>query len=158
MTHPSRFVRWTSKLTKKKWGSWLARVIYTPLDRAIYKMTRGRRGLSPPQAMLILTTTGRKSGQPRSVPVLYLRDGEIFWVMASNYAQAHHPAWSWNLLANTQATITIGREVRQVTARLAADEEKREMWPRLLELYPAWEQYAQWTDRNFRLFALEPRS
>lgn len=156
MTRSSRFVRFSSKITKRRWGSWLARVIYTPLDKALYKLTGGRRGLSPKQAMLVLTTTGRKSGRPRSVPVIYLRDGDTFWVMASNYAQAHHPAWSWNLIAHPQAEITIGNEVRRVTARLAGDEEKREMWPRLLELYPAWEQYAQWTNRDFRLFALEP--
>lgn len=157
MTRGGSFVRWTSKITSKKWGSWLARVIYTPLDKALYKLTGGRRGLSPKQSMLVLTTTGRKSGQLRSVPVLYLRDGETFWVMASNYAQARHPEWSWNLIADPHAKVTIGKQVHQVTARLAGDEEKRQMWPRLLELYPAWEQYAQWTDRDFRLFALEPR-
>lgn len=142
----------------RRWGRTLARVFYTRVDKAVYRLTGGRRGLSPTKTVLYLTTTGRKTGKPRRVPVLFLRDGSGYWVMASNYGQETHPAWSTNLLAHPIATVQEGGKSREVTARLASDPEKRELWPRLLELYPAWKNYAQWTDRNFRLFFLEPRS
>lgn len=132
--------------------------IFTPLDKMVYRLTRGRRGLSPPSSVLLLTTTGRKSGQPRQVPVLYLADGGNYWVMGSSYGRAQHPAWSSNLLADPRATIQIGSRRETVSARLASDEERQALWPRLLELYPAWEAYASWTDRSFRLFCLEPSS
>ncbi|MDQ3953585.1 MAG: nitroreductase family deazaflavin-dependent oxidoreductase [Actinomycetota bacterium] len=152
------FPRPASRFTSTRWGRNLAAWIYTPLDKLAYRITRGRRGLSPPGAVLLLTTTGRKTGEPRRVPVLYLHDEERLWVVASNYGQQRHPAWSANLLANPDATVTIRGEERAVRARLASDDEKRSLWPRLLQLYPAWKAYSSWTDRSFRVFCLEPRS
>jgi deazaflavin-dependent oxidoreductase (nitroreductase family) len=151
------FPRPLAWLASRRWGRSLAAGIFTPLDKAVYRLTRGRRGLSPPGSVLLLTTIGRKSGEPRQVPVLYLRDGESFWVMGSSYGRPRHPAWSANLLASPDATVQIGKRRVDVRARLASDDERRALWPRLLELYPAWEQYAEWTDRSFRLFCLEPR-
>lgn len=151
------FPRPLAWLASRKWGRALAQGIYTPLDKLVYRITRGRRGLSPPGSVLLLTTIGRKSGEPRQVPVLYLRDGASFWVMGSSYGRPRHPAWSSNLLANADAVVHVrGRPVK-VRARLASDDEKKALWPRLLELYPAWEAYATWTDRSFRLFCLEER-
>ena len=150
------FPGWTVWLARRKWGRWISKNLFTPLDKLIYRITRGRRGLSPAGAVLLLTTTGAKTGQPRQVPILYLRDGERFWVVASNYGQAKHPAWSGNLLANPEATVTIGEFSASVRARLGNDAERAAKWPELLELYPAWRSYTEWTDRNFRLFCLEP--
>ena len=152
-----RFPGPLASLASRKWGRNLARSVYTPLDKLVYKATRGRRGLSPPGSVLLLTTTGRKTGQPRRVPVLYLTDGPRMWVVASNYGGERHPAWSANLLAHPDATVAVRGSERPVRARLASDDEKKALWPRLLKLYPAWEAYASWTDRDFRLFRLEPR-
>ena len=146
-------MRW---IASRKWGSKLSRSVYTRLDMAAYRLTGGRRGLSPRHAVLYLTTTGRKTGKPRRVPILFLRDGDRYWVVASNYGQEHHPAWSSNLLADPNATVQIGAQAIEVKARLATDAEKQELWPRLLRLYPAWREYVTWTDRDFRLFCLEP--
>lgn len=154
----ARFPRALSWLASHKWGSRLALGVYRPLDRLVYRLTGGRRGLSPRKTVLLLTTTGRKSGEPRQVPILYLRDGGNLWVMASNYGRARHPGWSSNLLANPDAVVQIGKEERKVRARPATPEEKEALWPRLLDLYPAWKEYARWTDRDFRLFCLEPRA
>lgn len=150
------FPRPMAWLASRRWGRNLARSVYTPLDKLAYKITRGRRGLSPAGSVLYLTTTGRKTGQPRRVPVLYLRDGANLWVVASNYGGAKHPAWSANLLANPEATVAVRGEERRVRARLASEDEARALWPRLLKLYPAWSAYATWTDRDFRVFRLEP--
>lgn len=154
-TEEGRFSRPLAFFTRFKLGSRLTKTIYAPLDRALYRLTGGRRGLSPRKATLNLTTTGAKSGLARSAPVLYLRDGERFWVMASNFGGANHPGWSYNLLKNPDAHVRIGDEVHQVRARLATEEEKRRLRPRFVELYPSWEQYETWTDRDFRVFALE---
>ena len=150
----SRGLTW---VTASKPGNWVSKHIYTPIDKAVYKATKGRRGLSSPKVILLLTTIGRTSGEPRSVPILYLREGSALWVMASNYASRNHPAWSYNLLANPKATVQIRDERFDVTARLGSDTDKERLWPRLLELYPSWKQYSTWSDRDFRLFALEPR-
>ena len=153
----AKFPRLLSRFASRRWGRWVSATFFTPADKLVFRLTRGRRGLSPRKTVLLLTTTGRKTGQPRQVPILYLRDLERIWVMASNYGRERHPAWSGNLLANPDAVIRIGEEEQRVRARLASEDEKRELWPRLVKLYPAWEAYAGWTDRNFRLFCLEPR-
>lgn len=157
MPEADRFPTWMMEFVSRKWGRNFARAFYTPLDKAVYRLTGGRRGLSPAKTVLYLTTTGRKTGKPRRVPVLFLRDGERYWVMASNYGTEHHPAWSANLLANADATVQLGSKTVEVRARLGSREEKEQLWPRLLELYPAWKQYSEWTERDFRLFCLEPR-
>ena len=151
------FPRPLAWLASKRWGRNLAIAIFTPLDKVAYRVTRGRRGLSPPESVLLLTTIGRKTGEPRQTPVLYLRDDAGLWVMGSSYGRPGHPAWSSNLLAHPDATVQIGRRRQEVRARLASEDEKEALWPRLLKLYPAWEAYATWTDRSFRLFCLEPR-
>ena len=148
--------RWMAWFASHKLGRWLSKNLYTPLDKLVYKLTKGRRGLSPARAVLLLETIGRKSGQRRQVPILYLRDDDRLWVVASNYGQERHPAWSLNLLANPHARVTIGNESRAVAARLGTQAEKEALWPRLLELYPAWSAYSEWTDRQFRLFCLQP--
>jgi deazaflavin-dependent oxidoreductase (nitroreductase family) len=157
LAETQKFPKWMAAFTSKKLGTTLTRTVYQPIDRAVYRISGGRFGLSPRQTVLYLTTIGRKTGQPRRVPILYLEDGDKQWVMASNYGQPRHPAWSSNLLANPEATIQIGRTTKEVKARLASDEERRTLWPRLVELYPSWKQYSEWTDRDFRLFCLEPR-
>ena len=152
----NRFPTWMARVAGTRGGQWFGRKVFTPLDKLVYRLTKGKRGLSPQRSVLLLRTTGRKSGQPREVPVLYLRDGDRFWVMASNYGQAHHPAWALNLLANPVAHVTIGKLFQKVHARLATEAEKKEKWDELLKLYPAWRSYATWTDRRFKLFCLEP--
>lgn len=157
MAGSDRFPRWMVDFVSRKWGRNFARAVYTPVDKAVYRLTGGRRGLSPLESVLYLTTTGRTTGKARRVPVLFLRDGDHYWVMASNYGTERHPAWSANLLANPDATVQLGSKAIDVRARLASRAEKEQLWPRLLELYPAWKQYSEWTDRDFRLFCLEPR-
>ena len=148
-----RFVAW---LASHRWGSTAVRRFYRPLDTAVYRLTGGRRGLGPTRDVLLLTSTGRKSGQPRSNPLMYLEHGGSFWVMGSNFGQAHHPAWTANLLAHPEAHVQVGTRSHRVVARLAADREREELWPHLVEVYPPWRAYTGWTDRSFRLFELKP--
>jgi deazaflavin-dependent oxidoreductase (nitroreductase family) len=148
------FVAW---FAARRWGSWLTRVIYQPLDRAFYKVTKGRRGLGPARSVLLLTTTGRRTGQPRANPLMYLEHEGAFWVMGSNFGGASHPAWTANLLANPEGTVQIGPRTIPVRARRASEEERQRLWPELVRVYPPWDAYTEWTDRSFRLFELRPR-
>lgn len=106
--------------------------------------------------MLLLNTTGRKSGQRRTTPLLYLRDGEDFVVIASNGGAPKHPAWYFNLKANPETTVELGdREVR-VRAEEASSEEKARLWPKVVEMYSGYEGYRRKTDREIPLIFLHP--
>ncbi len=149
-------------LGRTRWFSWLSINVLVPVDRFCYRRSGGRfsllhiagsRGAALPT--LLLTTKGHKTGQPRTTPVLYLEDGDRVVVVGSNFGQPRHPAWSTNLLAEPQAMIQIHTDEKNVRARLASENEKRLLWPRLLELYPTWEAYTDRTDRSFRAFFLE---
>jgi F420H(2)-dependent quinone reductase len=149
-------------LGRTRWFSWISANVLTPIDRFAYRRSGGRVSLAHVGGSdavlptLLLTTTGRRTGQPRTTPVLYVRDGERLVVVASNFGRERHPAWSGNLLADPDATVQIRRRRERVRARRATDEELAALWPRLLEVYPTWEAYTERTDRDFRAFFLEP--
>jgi F420H(2)-dependent quinone reductase len=104
----------------------------------------GRMGKSP---ILLLNTVGRKSGKKRTSPLLYAMDGEDFIIIASKGGAATHPAWYLNLKANPEATVEIGdREVR-VEAEVADPEDKARLWQKMVEMYPAYDDYQRKTER-----------
>lgn len=131
--------------------------VMPPLDRIVHRLTRGRTTLSTLLfPTLMLTTTGRRSGLPRRQPLLYVRDGEAFVVVGSNFGQAAHPAWSANLLADPHAVVEVlGRRV-EVRARLLDAEAKQRLWPQLVRVWPGFDDYVQRSGRDIRVFALEP--
>lgn len=90
---------------------------------------------------LLIHTTGAKSGQPRSNPLLYVRDGKDFVVVGTNFGQPKHPAWTANLIAHPRASIEIGPHTLPVEAELVADEVWDRVWPRLVEVYPGYHNY-----------------
>jgi F420H(2)-dependent quinone reductase len=113
----------------------------------------GRMGKSP---ILLLNTVGRKSGKKRTSPLLYVMDGEDFVIVASKGGASAHPAWYLNLRANPEATVEIGdREVR-VRAEEANSEEKSRLWQKMVEMYPAYDDYQKRTEREIPLLVLHP--
>ena len=104
----------------------------------------------------LLTTTGRKSGEPRISPLYFLRDGDIVVVAASRGGSNKNPMWYLNLKANPQVQVQIKKEVRDLTARDATDEERAKYWPQLVEMYPSYDDYQSWTDRVIPLVVCEP--
>ena len=104
--------------------------------------------------ILLLTTIGRKSGQPRVVPLLYLRDGEKLVIVASKGGMSKHPLWYRNLEANPDVEIEIGRERTKMVARRASDQEKAALWPRLVEMYTDYDDYQARTERNIPVIIL----
>jgi deazaflavin-dependent oxidoreductase (nitroreductase family) len=128
------------------------------LNAPVYRLTRGRVGGKLGKApILLLTTTGRKSGEPRTAPVLYLADGDRFVVINTNAGNAKTPAWSLNLRANPEAEVEVGRKRVEVRARLAEGDERAELWRRHMEQYSGWEFYESKLDREIGVFVLEPR-
>jgi F420H(2)-dependent quinone reductase len=113
----------------------------------------GRMGESP---ILLLNTVGRKTGKKRTSPLLYVMDGEDFVIIASKGGASTHPAWYLNLKANPDATVEIGdREVR-VRAEEADSEEKARLWQKMVEMYPAYDDYQSKTKREIPLLVLHP--
>lgn len=127
---------------------------HTKLYRATGGSIGGRMGKAP---VLLLTATGRKSGQPRTQPLLYLEDGDRLVLVASNGGADSHPAWFLNLEASPEAEVQIGREMRPVRARRATQEERAVYWPRLLEMWRSYDSYAKKTTRNIPVVVLEAR-
>lgn len=128
------------------------------LNVPIYRLTRGRLlGTVGSAPVLLLTSTGRRSGQPRTTPVLYLADGENMVVIGSNAGNTNAPAWSHNLKANPDAEVEVGGRRQSVRARVAEGEERALLWQKVNELYAGFDDYDERTSRDIAVFVLEPR-
>jgi F420H(2)-dependent quinone reductase len=128
------------------------------LNVPIYRATRGRvLGKVGRAPVLLLTTTGRRSGQPRTAPVVYLRDRTHFVVIGSNAGNANPPAWALNLSAHPDAEVEAYGERVAVCARVAEGEERAELWRRMTEQYAGFDDYRVRTTREIAVFVLEPR-
>jgi deazaflavin-dependent oxidoreductase (nitroreductase family) len=136
----------------------VAPVVFPPMHRFIVRVTGGRTMLDTrAQPMLLLRTTGARSGQRRETPLAVVPrpDGRLV-VVGSNFARETHPAWTVNLLADPNAEVVYQGRQFPVTARLLSDSERSDLWPELLEWYPGWDDYVRITDRPFRIFELAP--
>lgn len=126
----------------------------------LYRISRGRLGgrFLYGAPVLLLVTRGRRSGTPRTAPLLYLEDGDRFVVVASKGGMSHHPKWYLNLEADPNVEVELGAERRSMRARRATPEEKSALWPRLVKMYPPYDSYQARTDREIPVVLLEPRS
>jgi len=136
----------------------LGPVVVPRVHRAISRLTRGRTLLdSAAQPMLMLHTTGAKTGQTRETPLGAVPlEEDRFLVVGSNFARDHHPAWTANLLANPHAEIVYRGKRTPVRTRLLAGAEREARWQTAVAWYPLWIQYDAVTERELRLFELEP--
>jgi deazaflavin-dependent oxidoreductase (nitroreductase family) len=141
-----------------RWFDWLGIHVLTRVDKWLYPRFHGRLVSAGPPILplLLLTTTGRVSGRPRSTPLIYLADGDDLVVVGSNWGQAHHPAWSSNLLAQARALVEIDGRQRAVIARVPTAAQRMRLWPRLLALFPPYQTLADRSGRDLRLFILTP--
>jgi F420H(2)-dependent quinone reductase len=123
-----------------------------------YRASGGRLlGRFPSGApVCLLTTTGRKSSRRRGVPLLYLRDETDFVVVASQGGAPQHPGWYFNLQANANAEVEIGRSRYTVVARTVGEDERAGLWPRLVAIYPPYETYQRRTTRRIPVVRLSP--
>jgi F420H(2)-dependent quinone reductase len=140
--------------------------LYSQAHVWVYQKTGGRLGkkwrigAAFPRGVpvLLLTTIGRKSGQPKTAPLLYLEDGERVVIVGSQGGMRKHPQWFLNLKENPDVTVQIGSRVRKMRARIANAQEHTALWPRLVALYADLATYQAWTDRAIPVVILEPSS
>ena len=141
MPHARFLVKWMSRL-----NTW----VYQKSDGKI-----GGRFLRGAPVCL-LTTTGRKSGLPRTVPLLYLTEDEKVVVVASKGGMKSHPLWYRNLVAKAEVYIQIGEVTYEMVARTAEGAERAALWPKLVSMYQDYDTYKEWTDREIPVVVLEP--
>jgi len=149
-----------ARLGQYKWFALTAAKL-APLDAYVLKKSSGRFGLMGNYGLpqCLLTTTGRKSGQLRTVTLIYgstqTPAGDELILVGSNFGQSHHPAWALNLEADPAAEVTIGGTATPMTARLVTDPAERErLWAIMCALWPAYNAYRGRAGREIKVFAL----
>lgn len=106
-------------------------------------------------SVLILTTTGRKSGEQRSTPLIYGKSGDRFLVVASQGGAPDHPAWYKNLSAQPEVAVQVRGDKFTARARTADPEEKPELWSIMTSTWPAYDDYQSKTQREIPVVVLE---
>ena len=138
--------------------------VMSQVNTAVYRWTGGllgstwRVGSAFPWGIpvLLLTTIGRKSGQPRTLPLIFIEKGDHIIVVASRGGLPSEPLWYKNLVANPECDVQIKRRKFKAKARTASPEEREALWPKLVAHYPDFASYASWTDRIIPVVILEP--
>jgi deazaflavin-dependent oxidoreductase (nitroreductase family) len=138
------------------------RRVFPRADKALQRVTRGRASLSAAAGMplLLLETVGRRSGERRVTPLAYAtQDPDSFLVTGSNWGQQRQPGWALNLLAAPDAVVSLHGRSFPVTARMLNGQERAAAWARLLEIWPAYDEYARRVSsssgREIMVFRLE---
>ena len=131
---------------------WLGPRIITPLHVRVYRLLGGR--LVGGGSALLLTTVGRRSGQPRAVTVGYLRDGDDVIVTGSNFAKPTHPAWMLNLRAHPEAGVRLGRERYQARAEFLKGEDRAGHWDQLVAADPLYAKVQRLAGRELPVIRL----
>jgi len=142
-------------------GSWVFSRLLHHIDRPVHTLTGGRHTLASLLTglpVVMLTTTGARSGISRTVPLLGLPTSDGLAVIASNWGQAWHPARYYNLRVDPRATVVVNGETRRVTAVVATDDRRARIWQQGLKVYPGWSHYERRTShRDIAVYVLEPQ-
>ena len=141
-------------------GAWLFAHVLHHIDRPVHRLTRGRytfAGLVSGIPVVMLTSTGAKSGLPRTVPVLGIPTSDGVAIIASNFGQRRHPAWYHNLRAHPDADVEVDGRHHRVHAVEASGERRAQIWRDGLRMYPGFSQYERRAShRQICVFVLEP--
>ena len=143
-------------------GRWFAIHVASRLDPILMKVTRGRLSTFASAPVVLLTTTGRRSGRTRTVSVLYYTEGEDVIVIASSFGRAKHPGWYHNLRAHPRATLTArGRTGAYLAHQVDDPPERLRLYRRAEALYSGWREYearAGAAGREIAVFRLSPQA
>ena len=131
---------------------------YTHFNIWVYKISRGRLMSNFPGGypICVVGTKGAKSGQRREIALIHLPYGDNMLLVASQGGMPMSPAWFHNVTANPEIDVLHRGNKRNMVARRVSDDEKRELWPHLLSLYPPFDEYQARTDRNIPVFVCTP--
>jgi deazaflavin-dependent oxidoreductase (nitroreductase family) len=114
-------------------------------------------GMMEGRPLLLLTTTGAKSGQRHTTPVMYLREGERVFIFATKSGAPTNPSWYHNLLAHPAVTVEIGDQTYEATAQPVAGDERGEIYARMAAQYPQFQEYTERTTRVIPVIELHRR-
>ncbi len=145
----------------EKWV-WLVRAItklYTRLNVFVFKKTNGKLMKNFPGGypICIVTMTGKKSGKKREIPLIHLPHGDDKYLVASQGGMNKNPIWYNNIAANPNIEILVNGESKAYLATQISSEEKAQIWPHLLSLYPDFDEYQARTDRDIPVFRCSPK-
>ncbi|GBE65848.1 nitroreductase [Mycobacterium sp. MFM001] len=148
-------------LVATKPGAAIHRTLAAPLDAPLMRLTRGRVSLAAgAMPLVVLTSTGARSGQRRDTPLGYFTDGDDVILIASNYGGTRHPAWYHNLLAHPECELHVGESGGRFVAREATGADRDRLFDLAAAYYPGYAKYAERTDgtRTIRVLRLTPAS
>lgn len=156
----SVYERTLEKFARTPFGDWYIKRIAPRLDPPLLRLTGGRASSVYPVPVMLLTTTGAKTGLPRTLPLLYIVDGDHLILIASNYGKTSHPAWYRNLVANPRAEVLAGKHSGTYVASEIADPAERDRaWDLALDMYAGYGDYeARAGDRKIPLIRLDRAS
>jgi deazaflavin-dependent oxidoreductase (nitroreductase family) len=150
------YVQVMRRIGHHRWFALLMKHVGSRADRAMIQASRGRLSMSGPRLpTMLLTTTGRKSGKDRTVPLHYVRDGKNLVAVCENFGLDAPSSWPVNLRAHPGAQIEIGGSTARYVGRLATDDEVARNMPRLIEMWPAHDTYLKRSGTR-HVFAFEP--
>lgn len=162
VTDANPIQRVTQKVAASGPGAWVFQRTLYPIDKRLYRLTNGRvtvPGLMAGLPVILLTTTGAKTGKDRTMPVLGIPMDDDIAIIGSNYGQAATPGWVYNLQAKPEATVTHGSRSIDVTARPATEAETERAFALGAAVYGGFGKYRQRAShRQIHVFVLEPRT
>lgn len=128
---------------------------FVPAHMWLYRATGGLLGHRlGPQRTLLLTTTGRKSGLPRTLPLTYFRPGGELVLVASNWGSDQPPAWYLNIVAQPHVRVQLKRDIFDAEAQVAGEEERARLWPGIAAQNPQYARYQAGTSRTIPIVFL----
>jgi deazaflavin-dependent oxidoreductase (nitroreductase family) len=157
-----RQLRWWERpledFARSRLGGWLAVNVANPVDQRLLAWSNGKIGMYPGQQVGLLYSVGARSGQPRTTPLLYVRDGERIVLVASKAGAAKHPAWYHNVKANPGVSfLPRGGPKGAYVAREAEGAEREDLWEKVNDLYIGYDDYQERTGgRVIPVIVLEP--
>jgi len=156
---PNVFQRSIQALGSTKPGAWVFHKTLYPIDSVLYRLTKGRvtvAGIFAGLPVIMLTTTGARTGQPRSMPLLGIPMGDAIAILGTNYGQKPTPGWVYNLRADPSAAVGYHGKTVEVTARLATQAETEEAFVLAAGVYRAYSEYRDRIDgREVSAFILD---
>lgn len=145
------------RIAGSRFGAWLYLHVFPPIDRVLLSVSRGRLSVSIGQPILLLTTSGARTGRRRTTPLMYVTEGEQLVVIGSNGGRRHHPAWYHNLRARPEATVLAPGTHGRYFARKAGGEERARLWQKALAVNPGYAAYQERAgDRRIPIMVLMP--
>lgn len=132
--------------------------IFVPFHTWLLRTFKGKvLGTMGPAPVLLLAVPGRKTGKLRTSPLLYVKDGGRYIIIASKAGSPENPDWYENLMANAGGTVQIGESSEQVTPEIVTGPDRDRLWAEMLKIYPTYDDYKQKTTREIPVVALTPR-